>query len=60
MRELPRDTKRVFPIDQDVLESGWNQAYQAACINDGSMHDLRYEAIRRMVESGLGSLPEVR
>lgn len=60
LSELPRDTERVFAIGQDALAGAWNHACQAAGINDLNIYDLRYEAIRRMVESGQLSLPEVR
>lgn len=54
LRQLPRDSDRVFPIAVDGLRKAWERiCTQAGLIGDHELwiHDLRHEAISRVAEA---------
>jgi len=54
---LPRDDLFVFPVRPDTLKQSWRRLVKRAGINDLRFHDLRHEAISRLLEMGL-TIPE--
>ena len=54
---LPRDGLFVFPVKPDTLKQSWRRLVKRAGIHDLRFHDLRHEAISRLLEMGL-TIPE--
>ena len=54
---LPRDDLFVFPVKPDTLKQSWRRLVKRAGILDLRFHDLRFEAISRLLEMGL-TIPE--
>ena len=54
---LPRDGLFVFPVKPDTLKQSWRRLVKRAGINDLRFHELRHEAISRLLEMGL-TIPE--
>lgn len=52
LRELPRDSAKVFPISVDALAGAWAKACSAAGLDDLHIHDCRHEGISRVAEGG--------
>ena len=59
LRSLPRTDDRVFPLGIAAVRLGFERLRNRAGIDDLRLHDLRHEAISRLVERGL-SLFEVQ
>ncbi|WP_299349464.1 site-specific integrase [uncultured Shimia sp.] len=57
--ELPRTDGRVLPLSGDCVRQGFERLRTRAGVEDLRFHDLRHEAISRLVERGL-SLIEVQ
>jgi integrase len=55
----PRTSEFIFPVNGD----SWSSLFPRAChdlgIKDLRLYDLRHEAISRVVESGLYTIPEI-
>ena len=55
----PREADRIFPVQGD----SWSTLFPRACaeleIVDLRLYDLRHEAISRLVETGLYTIPEI-
>lgn len=54
LRQLPRDSDRVFPIAIDGLRKAWGRICTQAGLTDDQelrIHDLRHEAISRVAEA---------
>ena len=60
LRELPRDTDRIFAVGLDYLVGAWTKACNLGKIEDLHIHDLRHEAISRLAETGKFTLPELQ
>ena len=54
---LDRHTEHVFPVKPDSLKLSWRRLVKRSQIKDLRFHDLRHEAISRLLEKGL-TLPE--
>lgn len=54
---LPRDVLFVFPVKPETLKQSSRRLVKRAEIHDLRFHDLRHEAISRLVEMGL-TIPE--
>ena len=57
LQDLERDGDVVFPVKPGTLKQSWVRLVKRACINDLRFHDLRHEAISRLLEKGL-TIPE--
>ena len=57
LRDLERDDDVVFPVKVDTLKQSWVRLVKRAGISDLRFHDLRHEAISRLLEKGL-TIPE--
>jgi len=55
--DLERDGDVVFPVKPDTLKQSWVRLVKRADISDLRFHDLRHEAISRLLEKGL-TIPE--
>ncbi|MEY4763217.1 MAG: hypothetical protein RLZZ200_3074 [Pseudomonadota bacterium] len=51
LRQLPRDNSRVFPISLNEFRNAWDRIRQRAELIDYHLHDLRHEALSRLVEA---------
>lgn len=60
VRELPRDTERVFDLGIDYLVGAWSKGCEIAKITDLHIHDARHEALSRLAETGKFTLPELQ
>lgn len=60
LRDLPRNTPKVFDIGIDYIVGGWSKACAKAGINDLHIHDARHEALSRLAETGKFTLPELQ
>jgi integrase len=59
LKQLPRDSDKVFPMSLDALCKAWERICKAASLvgdDDLHVHDLRHEAISRVADAG-GKLP---
>ena len=59
LRQLPRDTEKVFPMSLDALCKAWARICTAAgLVGDDELHvhDLRHEAISNVADAG-GRMP---
>ncbi len=56
---LARNDDRVFPLSGDCVRQGFERLRRRAQVEDLRFHDLRHEAVSRLVERGL-SLIEVQ
>lgn len=54
---LERDGDVVFPVKSGTLKQSWVRLVKRAGISDLRFHDLRHEAISRLLEKGL-TIPE--
>ena len=54
---LERGGVVVFPVKAGTLKQSWVRLVKRAGINDLRFHDLRHEAISRLLEKGL-TIPE--
>lgn len=59
MRALPRTGDRVLPISDNAVRLAWERLRARAGVTDLRFHDLRHDAISRLVERGF-SMPEVQ
>lgn len=59
LAELPRTNERILPLSGDCVRQCFERIRARAGISDLRLHDLRHEAISRLVERGL-SLIEVQ
>ena len=50
---LPREDLFVSPVKPDTLKQSWRRLVKRAGITDLRFHDLRHEAISRLLEMGL-------
>ena len=57
LSNLERDGDVVFPVKPGTLKQSWVRLVKRAGINDLRFHDLRHEAISRLLEKGL-TIPE--
>lgn len=57
IEELCRDGDLLFPVKPDTLKLSWRRLVRRAGIQDLRFHDLRHEAISRLLEKGL-TIPE--
>ena len=57
LSNLERDGDVVFPVKPGTLKQSWVRLVKRAGIDDLRFHDLRHEAILRLVEKGL-TIPE--
>ncbi|WP_170349631.1 site-specific integrase [Ruegeria atlantica] len=51
--ELPRTDDRVLPMSADCVRQGFERVRTRAGVDDLRLHDLRHEAVSRLVERGL-------
>ena len=58
LEELKGDSIYVLPVKPDTLKQSWRRLVKRTGINDLRFHDLRHEAISRLLEVGL-TIPEV-
>jgi integrase len=58
IERLPKGKPRLVPVSADALRQSWRRLVDRAGIDDLRFHDLRHEAITRLIEAGL-SVPEV-
>ena len=54
---LERKSDIVFPVRLNSLTQSWRRLVKRAGISDLTFHDLRHEAISRLLEKGL-TIPE--
>ncbi len=59
LHQLPRIDDRVLPLSGDCVRQAFERVRERAQVDDIRFHDLRHEAVSRLVERGL-SLVEVR
>ena len=57
LEELKADSLNVLPVKADTLKQSWRRLVKRSGINDLRFHDLRHEAISRLLEVGL-TIPE--
>ena len=57
LQDLDRDVDVVFPVKSATLKQSWVRLVRRAGISDLRFHDLRHEAISRLLEKGL-TIPE--
>jgi integrase len=57
LSNLERDVDVVFPVKSGTLKQSWVRLVKRAGISDLRFHDLRHEAISRLLEKGL-TIPE--
>ena len=57
LEELKGDGLHVLPVKADTLKQSWRRLVKRAGISDLRFHDLRHEAISRLLEIGL-TIPE--
>ena len=57
LSNLERDGDVVFPIKPGTLKQSWVRLVKRAGINDLRFHNLRHEAISKLLEKGL-TIPE--
>ena len=57
LSNLERDGDVVFPVKPGTLKQSWVRLVKRAGIDDLRFHDLRHEAISRLLEKGL-TIPE--
>lgn len=55
----PRTGPRIFPVNGKTWSSVFPRACEALGITDLRLYDLRHEAISRLVETGLYTIPEM-
>lgn len=60
LRELPRDTPRVFDVGLDCVVGAWSKACVMAGIEDLHIHDARHEAVSRAAETGRFSTADLK
>lgn len=57
INQLPKTHIRIIPNKNDTLKQSWRRLVSRAGIEDLRFHDLRHEAISRLLEKGL-TIPE--
>jgi len=57
LQDLEREDDVVFPVKAGTLKQSWVCLVKRAGISDLRFHDLRHEAISRLLEKGL-KIPE--
>lgn len=57
LEELKGNSIYVLPVKPDTLKQSWRRLVKRTGINDLRFHDLRHEAISRLLEVGL-TIPE--
>ena len=58
LKDLPRTTDHLFPITDVALRQSWERLRNRANLIDFTFHDLRHEAISRMLKQGF-NVPEL-
>ena len=53
LQSLPRTDERILPISANAVRLAWDRLRLRAGVDDLHLHDLRHEAISRLVERGL-------
>ena len=59
LKSLPRSDERILPISANPVRLAWDRLRRRAGVPDLRLHDLRHEAISRLVERGF-SLAQVQ
>ena len=57
LQQIEGEGMEVFPVKPDTLKQSWRRLVKRAGIHDLRFHDLRHEAISRLLEMGL-TIPE--
>lgn len=57
LQQIEGEGAEVFPVKPDTLKQSWRRLVKRAGITDLRFHDLRHEAISRLLEMGL-TIPE--
>ena len=53
LTEIPHSSSRIFPVSDVIFRQAWDRLRKRSNLDDLTFHDLRHEAISRMIEKGL-------